>query len=384
MGRDGDDTFHVVPGADVGDGLYVNVDGGEPLASDALVVTNLNAANAATPLAADDFVIVHRSRTPDAGNVLVYQATVRRPSISYENVEVVAPNIDPVNRNTGDPNLLIMGPDLNEPNEYRDNSAFLGSGSNLQVFNGEIFPNADEHIGVPEDHDYYRVVAEVNGTLDFQVYFDDLNALVPGDGDLDIEVLDAAGNSITGFGTNEGAGDQDERIRIPAVAGQTYYLHVFGGATSIVNAYDVTILNEPVPLPFDLELDDLPVDNGYDCTSDPPSGDNSDTGRSHFDNITCDVSPEIVIRLDDAILLQDVQGNPSAGDNNPPDENIPIPFNTSIDPANTDAGYRVPVFIEGDPQQPGQEPQVLVGFAQLTGTNGVYTFDFDDALNGAV
>ena len=246
-GRDGDDTFHVVPADAVGAGLYVNVEGGDPRASDALVVTALDGNNLAAPLDADDFIVVHRSRTPDAGNVLPFNNSVRQPSISYNNVEVVSANIDPANRNTGDPNLLIMGPDLYEPNEYRDNWAFIGSGATLHIHNAEIFPNAGEHAGTPEDHDYYRFVAQQTGTLDVQVYFDDLNALVPGDGNIDIELLDAEGNTIAGtgvFGTNEGAGDQNERIRIPAVAGQTYYLHVFGGTTDVINGYDVTIHND--------------------------------------------------------------------------------------------------------------------------------------------
>jgi len=189
---------------------------------------------------------------------------------------------------------------------------------------------------------------------------------------------------VVGFGDNEGAGDEDERVRIPAVSGQTYFLHVFGGTANVINGYDLTVVNEPPAVPYDVELDDLPVDNTYDRTTNPPSGLNSDTGRSHFDNITCDAQPTIIFRLNDAVFLQDIQGNDGTTfTNNPPDEQIPIPFNGSNADNSTTAGYRVAIFIEGDPQQPGVEPQVPVGYAEQGAEPGVYTFDFGNANNGA-
>ncbi len=125
---------------------------------------------------------------------------------------------------------------------------------------------------------------------------------------------------------------------------------------------------------------DLPVDPNYDCSANPPAN-NSDTGRSHFDNVTCDASPAIIVRLDDAIFLHDLPGNPT--DDTPPDEVIPIPFNPSVDPASTDAGYRVAIYVEGDPQQPGVGPQTVIGYAQPDVEEGVYIFDFDDAIVAA-
>ncbi len=45
------------------------------------------------------------------------------------------------------------------------------------------------------------------------------------------------------------------RVRIPAVAGQSYYLHVYGAtAGAVVNGYNATIINTPPPVPYDLEL----------------------------------------------------------------------------------------------------------------------------------
>ncbi len=377
QGRDGGDTFHVVPDAAVGNGLFIDIDGGSPQASDALVITNLDGAGNPISLAATDFVIVGQSRTPDAGNVLVYQNSVRRPNIAYTNTEVVTANVPFTNSDVDDANLLILGPDNSESNEFRTTATFLGSGRNISVDNLAIFPNSSEHVGVPQDTDYFRVVAQTTGTLDVQVYFKDLNGLVPGNGNLDLRVLDSDGTVIAGtgaFGSNEGAGDSDERVRIPAVEGETYFIRVLGGAVDAVNGYTMTIINDPAPVPYALELQDTPV-------GDPPPA-NSDTGRSQVDNITRDNSPTIFFRVDDAKFLNDLPGNSTAG--TPPDQNIPIPFNTDLTLTSTTPGYRVAIFIEGDPQQPTVDPQRVIGFAtKVAGVNGVYRFDFDDAISAA-
>jgi hypothetical protein len=369
-GHDGRDTFHVVPGPAVGNGLFVKIDGGSPLASDALLITDLNGDNQPVPLAATDFVVVGKSRVPDAGHVLVFREAQRLPGISYENVEILWGNIDPVDRNTGEPNLLVVGPDRFEPNDFRANAAFLGSASTINVQNLAIFPNAHEHIGLPADRDYFRVVAQQTGTLDFQIYFRTFDpGLLPGGGQLTIDVLDVSGNPISGFRAIPGTGDA--RARIPVVAGQTYYLLVRGENEDVVNGYDLTILNAAPPVPYDIELQDLPVF--------PVDDANSDTGRSQFDNITRDNTPTIWFRLDDAIFLHDLPGNPAPG--NPPAGVIPITFNDQQAADPTAPGYRVAVFVEGLPQQPGQLPQEPVGYARQV-AEGVYEFSFEtDALN---
>ena len=215
-GNDGNDTVWVVPGAAVGNGLFVNVDGGSPQASDALVITNVG--DGLAPLGPEDFVVIGQSRNPDAGNILVYRDEVRLPGIAYENVEVVSPNV------ASGANLLILGPDNYEQNEYYQTAAYLGSGETLNVENLAIFPNIAEHPGVPADQDYFRVVAETTGMLDFQVYFNIYEGLLPAGGNVNIEVCDASGDLIAGDGA---FGNYDTtanaRVRIPAVEGQTYY-----------------------------------------------------------------------------------------------------------------------------------------------------------------
>lgn len=371
--RDGNDTIYVAPDDMLDDeSLYVKVDGGSPLASDALLITDLDAGGDPVAFAATVFVVIGQSRVPDAGNVLIFDSAAPLPNIAYESIEVVSPNVA-----SGD-NLLILGPDMYEQNEYVQTAAYIGSGEALNVTNLAIFPNADEHPNIPADQDYFRFVADTTGIMDFQVYFHMYEGLIPDDGNLEIEVLDVAGNVIAGggdFGNHDTTADA--RVRIPVVAGQTYYLHVYGATDLVVNGYDMTVTNEAPPVPYDIELADLPVDPDYDGTSDPPAM-NSDTGRSHVDNVTMDNSPEIIIRLDDAIFLHDLPGNLT--DDTPPDEVIPIPFNPSLDPLSTDPGYRVAIFIEGDPQQPGISPQTVIGYAQPSAVEGVYEFDFDDAI----
>ena len=118
---------------------------------------------------------------------------------------------------------------------------------------------------VPADQDFYRVVAQTTGTLDFQVYFQLYDpTLLPAGGNLALEVLDAAGNVIAHTATTAVFGTvgttANARIRIPAVQGQSYWLHVFGanadGTPNVlaVNGYNATIVNTAPPVPTDLEL----------------------------------------------------------------------------------------------------------------------------------
>src|SRR5207248_2610754 len=144
------------------------------------------------------------------------------------------------------------GADNNEANEQLGNAAFLGAGSSLTVQHATIFPNSSEFPGVAADQDFYRVVAQTTGTLDFQVYFRTFNtSLLPAGGQLNLQAFDVAGNLIASapgsFGADPGTGNA--RIRIPAVAGQSYYLRVYGAAACVVNGYDITVLDTAPPAP---------------------------------------------------------------------------------------------------------------------------------------
>ena len=384
-GGSGDDTFTVVPaGGVIGgtDSLEINIDGGDPQATDALVVAGAGGAT----LGANQFVVVNRSRNPDAGTVRVFTNAVADPDIVYTNVEIVSPKVALVD---GQPNLLILGPDMYEPNEFQATASFLGSGSNIQIQHASISPNSSEHPGVPADLDYYRVVADKTGTLDFQVYFRLFDpALLPAGGELGIQVLDSAGNVIAQAGAGQAAQfgaagvfpgtPADARVRIPVVAGQSYFLKVFGRTvqedqSEVINGYDATIINTPLPPPFDLALSrsvPAPIAGNPDTGDLPTDATNSDSGRTQFDNVSFTNLPTIYLRLNDGTLLNDLPGNDTP--DTPPAGVIPIPFQGPG--AGPDPGYRVAIFD-------GDKTQTPVGFAtQVPGFPGLYTYTFTTPL----
>ncbi|MBL7044120.1 MAG: pre-peptidase C-terminal domain-containing protein [Pirellulaceae bacterium] len=380
-GKEGDDTFRVtvsdslfVPAADPdADVLRYDVVGGPSTTGDRLNVVDDGLGD----------TVIHRlSRVADMGTISIApdHPNGEAPPILYVGVERV--DVTPVNNITGRTGtdelgrLFIFKTDPFEANGQMANATYLGSGATINV-DPTIDPGPGL-LGTPADQDFYRVVAERTGTLDFQVYFQSQGTLangrtgLPGNGNLDINVLDAAGNVIAGFGSNENAvTDIDERVRIPAVQGQTYYLQVLG-ATDAINIYNMTVVNLAPPTPFDLELLDNPV--GDDTLNNLPN--NSDTGRSQFDNITRDTTPTLVFRLDDGIFLHDLPGNDA--NDTPPDEVIAIPFQAG--PAQPIvAGFAIAIFDEGNSPAPatqtGTQPQTPLGFATaVAGQEGVYQF----------
>ncbi|NLS94597.1 MAG: hypothetical protein GXX96_20775 [Planctomycetaceae bacterium] len=480
-GRLGRDTILVVPHETVGatptNNLRVNVDGGQPSASDALVIA---ASVAGDPLPDTDFVVINHSRRVDEGVVRVFRdatgavgdeapelATppIQLPDIGFVNIEVVSPMFAP---GTFRPNLLVLGPDMYEQNEFINAAANLGSGDSRNFTNLAIFPNVAEHPFVPADIDWYVVKAKTTGTLDIEIAFEIYNPeLLPGGGQIGIQVIDSTGTVIAGDGTEVagfvsagfGAYDPDAnaRVRFPAIAGQQYYFRVFGQTLVapfvddgyVVNGYDMTIINEAAPVPYDIELADIigasdiqpgallnlftasasdtlsPVDDFYNgkyvyfltgnlagkralisnyvaatrqfslmagyVSEAPINGtefvvETHDSGRSQLDDVTRDVTPVIRFRLDDANLLYDLPGNTTA--DGPIDESIRIPFNPEQTLNTSTPGYRVAVFIEGDPQQPDAEPQILIGYARPIDVDGdgipdgIYEFDFQtDAID---
>ena len=359
--------FHVTgPGPGV-QNLVLN---GSPGLPDALIVN-------ATP--SNQFLVVSKGNAVNSGSVTLFTAAVQRRLIAYSNVAVVSPKV------AGSGNLLVMGPDLNEPNDFLTTATFLGSGATLQIQHATITPQNTPITGLPADNDYYRVVAQQTGTLDFQVFFQIFSTtLLPAGGNLNLQVLDAAGNVIAtasggaaAFGAVGATGNA--RIRIPVVAGQSYFLRVFGAKPdgtpypAVVNGYDATVINTPPPAPLNLELSrSVPagVAGSPDTGDLPPGAPNDDTGRSQFDNVTNINTPTIYVQVDDAIFLNDLPGNGST--NSPPAGVIPIPFQG---PGATPApGYRVAIFDGNNTQNP-------IGFAtQVAGFPGLYAFTFTSPL----
>ncbi len=141
--------------------------------------------------------------------------------------------------------------------------------------------------GVTND-DYFQITAQDTGKLVINAFFvDDVNLATP-QGNLDIEVLDAAGNQIAISQTSDPmvAGDNNELIIIPVVGQQRYYLRVFStpvdlpndvpdaGPVQVPNVYDLEIENFAAPIPAIPDLDaasDSGMSNADDVTYDRPA-----------------------------------------------------------------------------------------------------------------
>ena len=446
-----DDTLFAAGSNPSDDVLAYTVAGGATNTDDRLIVVDDGLG---------DTVIHRQSRAVDSGTISIAPShpAGAAPPIAYEGIERIdITPVDNITARTGSDalgRLFTFKADVHEANDQLPNATFLGAGATLNL-DPTIDPGVDD-LGAPADEDWYEFVAVTTGTLDLQVFFESQGTLangrsgLPGNGNLDIDVYDGAGNLMTGFGSNESvADDVDERIRIPVVKGETYYLRVLGGNGAAVNVYSLSAVNEAPPVPYDIEINDIlqvgtvaagpttansfagtvapavsvlpptsldyvgktieftsglnigrtalvtafnsgtgQFDLGVGLVTAPATGDTfivetTDTGRNQTDNTTRDNTPIITFRIEDDIYLFDLPGNPTS--QTPPDEVIAIPFNGDQAAAVVAGpGFRVPVFVEGAPQQTTNQPQVPVGYARpVAGTNGVYTFDFaTDAIGG--
>jgi len=351
----------------------------------------------------DDLSIYRVAQANGAGSVEIGPGNAETFLHVFEGVEyvqIVDENGVSINSPATNSRLAVFKFDPFELNNDRFTPTLLGAAQTINI-DPTIDPGPFAPFGLAGDEDWYRVEALKTGTLDFQAFFEEVGAIVgsgrpglPQNGNLDIEVYDAAGNLIAGAGPNFGINDgpneldidgdiyaEDERIRIPAVQGQSYFLRVVGAPAAggelseAINQYSLTIINDPAPVAYDIELDDRTI--GDDTFNNIPA--NADTGRTELDNYTRDNTPLIYFRLDDGVLLNDLPGNGFTS--LPPDEVITIPFDAATGntaeplPANQQnnqpsiAGFRVAVFDESDTQNP-------VGYAQpVPGEPGVYSFD---------
>ncbi len=389
----GDDTV-VVTHADVlgVDGLVnsvlFDIDGGPANTRDRLSVQDNGTG---------DLVLYRQGTTSDSGSISVGPGNAEPLETVFTGFE----RVDPIAAAGGAVRFFKL--DTLEWNDDIANASYLGADETINVD-----PNIDPGLvsvpgfaDLPADNDFYRIVAERTGTLDIQVYFSVLGTVpsgrpaLPNAGNLDIELYDVdgtlivdsvAGGVVPEFGLNDAT--DNERIRIPAVAGQTYYLRVLPNGTAI-NTYSITTVNTAAPVPFDIELLDNPVNTTTNSTAGAPgataAGVSSDTGRSQLDNITFDNDPTILIRVPNVIqvgglsFIDDIPANGNGvTPGSPPDETILIPFVTSTLLNSPLPGFRVAVFVTEN----NTTDAVLAGYAQpIAGRPGVFTFTFaNDAL----
>ena len=382
LAHDGADLVGVTWTDGVTESLRVDVNGGADSTLDRIAVNDDGTG---------DLVLYRRGADEQSGSITVGPGNAEPFVATFQDIEFAQPIA------AADGEVRVLNVDGNEFNDTRTLATHLGANDTLNV-DATIEPTATTALpfDLPADRDFFEIVADETGTLDITVFFDELTTVasgrpgLPGNGNLDIQVRDINGDVIAGtgaFGENDSAselnvdGDADaenERVRIPVVAGQTYYLEVFGADDTVLNDYSVTTINDPAPVPYDLELLDNPT--GDDTLNDMPS--NSDTGRNQTDNITRDNTPTIVFRLDDGIFLHDLPGNDA--DDTPPDQVIAIPFQAGAGAA----GYRIAIFDEGSSPAPGTQtgtqPQTPLGFATaVAGQEGVYEFTTPALTDGS-
>ncbi len=364
---DGDDTIRTT----IADELYrhpdlavqVTIDGSQSgRIGDHLVIVDQGVA---------DLVLYHRLSSSN-GAATIGPANPEPFEYAYFDIERTSFVDDQgrvISPDTGDSaRLLVFGEDPFELNDDRLLATPLGANQTLSMALtiDPAFAAFGGGFSIPGDSDWFRIVADTTGVLDIRVSFEEIPGIgvrpgLPGNGNLDIELFDTDGTLIAGhgeFGENDGPSEvdldgdvfaEDERIRIPAVAGRSYYLNVRGATPEVTNSYTVSTINTAAPSPFGMVL-------------------LNDSGAVQHGNVTADTTPTVSFRVDDSQLRSD-----SPAGNPPHDQLIEIPFQ----PAAGAAGFRVAVFADG----PGANSLTPAGFAEeVGGVPGVYVFTFPAEL----
>ncbi|WP_425395188.1 hypothetical protein [Aeoliella sp.] len=260
--------------------------GNGPNASDRLVVPDFGLG---------DLVIQRQGADHRSGSVTVGPLA----PIDYSEMEFVnVTPLDPITGGTGDDGagrLVIFKNDPFESNDTRPNATFLGAGPTINI-DPTIDPSGIPEFGVPGDNDFYQFVAQETGTLDLQLYFEEIGTLangrpgLPVNGDLIATVLDSDGIPVS-IATASDLLDPNgikigKRVVVPVVRNNTYYLRVEGRAGDLgvtgINVYNFTAITTAAPIP---ELVDLQAD--------------SDSGRNNTDDVTKIETPTFSIILDD-------------------------------------------------------------------------------------
>ena len=179
-----------------------------------------------------DLVLYRIGESGDTGSMTVGPANAEPLEAVFQGIEYAEPVLG-----AGGQAVVFK----HDPFEF-NNSQFLAThlGADHAInLDPTIDPSANPAAGLPADVDFYRFEALVTGTLDLQVFFDEIPTVpsgrpgLPGNGNLNIELFDRDGTLIAGagpaFGGNDGGGvnpelnldgdapSEDERIRIPAV-----------------------------------------------------------------------------------------------------------------------------------------------------------------------
>ncbi len=277
--------------------LPVEIVGGPPNASDILAVVDEGLG---------DTVIQRLGTDGQSGSITVGSLA----PITYSQIEsVYVTPINPITAGTGSDGLgrlVIFKNDPFESNNTLPAATFLGAGASVNV-DPTIDPGGIDLFNIPGDNDFYKFVAAETGTLDFQVYFDEVSTLangrpgLPGDGALNVELYDSDGLPASiGTGTPliDPAGNTIGRqVAIPVVRNETYTMRVVGATASAVNVYNFTVLNVPAPIPQVVDLQ-AATDSGRNNTDDSTFFDANLHGASVFDIVLDDDRMDEFTNLD--------------------------------------------------------------------------------------
>ena len=240
-GGPGNDTFFVKPSTT----SNINVNGGPPVVGDPgvppgdmLVVDAIGVGNVSYPRNVSDGTVTSSTHRP----------------IIFTSIET-----------------LIVS-DRFEVNDTIDQATVLGS--------DEWITLRDLSIHSTSDVDFFRVTAHDTGKILLNTIFDHEV------GNLDLEVQDSFGNIIA----LADSADDNEKLSIPVVRGEVYYVVVNSPEEELGN-YTLEIEQFPAPIPRGAFLDPA-----------------SDTGRSNADRVTNDSTPRMLIQAD---VLQFVDENDS-------------------------------------------------------------------------
>ena len=266
--------------------IAIDVHGNAPNASDRLIVQDAGLG---------DLVVQRVGADQRSGSVTVGGMA----PIDYQGIEFV--DVTPLNALTsgtgtdGQGQLVVFKNDPFEANNTLQTATFLGAGPTINVDptidpGGQVLP-----FPIPGDADFYQFVAQETGTLDFQLFFEPVGVLgngnpgLPGGGELNATFFDSDGAPIAGIGGSGASNMTDgtgakigERITVPVVRNQTYFVRVQGDTAADINVYNFTAITVAAPVP---ELVDLQAA--------------SDSGRNNTDDITFDTTATFNIVLDD-------------------------------------------------------------------------------------
>lgn len=229
-GSGGDDS--VLVQATAGATLRVNVIGGGPLASDRLVVQDVDPG---------DLILHRESHDLRGGSVQVGIL----PPIVYQEIERVdILPLNPITGGTGDDGngrIIVFHADPFEQNDSLVNSTEIPDlfqstvKANIGIAaTANAFANG---LDLPGDEDWYRFRAPKIGTFRFEVLYDRIAGL-PGGGELNASVYRADGTLMVDS-TNHVDGDV---VSFSADRLVDYHLRIAGATAHAINIYEVNLV----------------------------------------------------------------------------------------------------------------------------------------------